>query len=158
MQLAANFHLAEFLRSQTAARMGRTVPAPTGQELENLRTLAKYVLQPVRDVVGPLIITSGYRPDWLNAAVGGSRRSAHMTARAADIQALEATPLELAKVCVRLMEREALPADKVILEFGQWVHIQVARPGADPRRRVLSAVHDGQRTQYLLGLHESMPS
>ncbi|MDR1515568.1 MAG: peptidase M15 [Synergistaceae bacterium] len=44
------------------------------------------MLEELRGVLGrPLVITSGYRCDRHNAAVGGSKRSLHLIGRAADI-------------------------------------------------------------------------
>lgn len=59
---------------------------PSDDVAENLRILAKEILQPIRDCVGqPIIITSGYRCDKLNELVGGVKNSYHRTGQAADI-------------------------------------------------------------------------
>lgn len=147
--LTAHFDLAEFCRSQVAARMGRTLEPPASA-VANLKRLCVTVLEPLRITLGrPIVITSGYRPIWLNILIGGAPGSAHLTGRAADIRAVGMTPVTLA----RFIERQGLPADKVILEFGSWVHVQVSRaPDAPPRKQYLTARHTGGVTQYFEGL------
>lgn len=49
--------------------------------------LCAAVLDPLRDRVGPIRVTSGYRTRRLNTAIGGSATSDHMTGCAADIKA-----------------------------------------------------------------------
>ena len=61
MQLSEHFELAEFLVSETAARLG-IANEPTPEVIENLRRLCQLVLQPLRVKTGrPVVITSGYR-------------------------------------------------------------------------------------------------
>jgi zinc D-Ala-D-Ala carboxypeptidase len=149
VNLSAHFTLDEFCRSQTAARSGREL-IPTAEAISNLKRLCVLVLEPLRIVLGrPIVITSGYRPPWLNTLIGGAKNSAHLTGRAADIRAVGMSALTLA----RFIERQNLPADKVILEFDEWVHVQVS-PTEDiaPRRQYLTASHVNGRTQYTEGL------
>lgn len=91
MQLTKNFHLIEFLRSSTAARLSiDNTPTPAAQV--NLHRLAKY-LQGFRDFVGfPIRITSGYRSPRLNSAVGGVPTSDHMKGLAADFYVIGLSP------------------------------------------------------------------
>lgn len=43
-------------------------------------------LNKLRDAWGkPMVITSGYRPQWLNEKVGGAKNSCHLVCKAADI-------------------------------------------------------------------------
>lgn len=53
MMLSANFTLAEFLRSQTAARMGRKIE-PTESDIRNLTRLCVTVLEPLRLYISPV--------------------------------------------------------------------------------------------------------
>ncbi len=88
-KLSPNFSLIEFLRSSTAERQEALQNAqmnPPEEVVENLAYLAETVLQPIRDRFNyPLRITSGYRSDALNRAVGGSLTSQHSVGQAADI-------------------------------------------------------------------------
>lgn len=155
MQLSFNFALEEFLISQTAARRGRVIEA-TPAEVENLRRLCQYVLQPLRQSLGaPIVITSGLRPAWLNAAVGGSHKSAHVAGRAADIQVPGFSPVE---VCAHIHDL-GLPVDQCIHEFppNGWTHVSIAAQGTAPRVQFLTAyaIDDGRsiRTDYKIGIH-----
>lgn len=75
----------ELTRSETAHRLGID-NRPDGVVMKNLQELVRHVLDPAREMWGrPIRVTSGYRCTALNAAVGGSRNSQHITGRAADI-------------------------------------------------------------------------
>jgi zinc D-Ala-D-Ala carboxypeptidase len=147
-QLSASFFLHEFLRSQVASRIGRTVEAPP-HIVENLHHLCAVVLQPVRDLLArPVVISSGYRPPWLNSMVGGSPTSAHMQGLAADILVVGLTPLE---VC-RVVAMSSAPLfDQLIFE-GSWTHLSAAPVGQAPRRQVLTAKFGAGRVTYAPGL------
>lgn len=147
--LSPSFALREFLRSQTAARMGREI-VPSEADVENLRRLCQSLMQPIRDHLGRAIaISSGLRPAWLNAAVGGSPNSAHLTGRAVDCTAVGMS----AEMFARWIQRNGYRPDKCILEFpesssGGWVHLQIARPGQANRGEFLVARRVGGRTVY----------
>ena len=59
--LSKNFRLSEFLRSFAELRSY----LPTQSEIANLRRLVVLLLQPFRDLVGPLLVTNGLRPPGL---------------------------------------------------------------------------------------------
>jgi len=150
MNLSAHFTLREFLVSQTAARMGRVI-LPTEADIRNLTRLCVAVLEPLRiDLGRPILITSGLRPAWLNAAIGGSKTSAHMDGRAADIDVPGLTPLD---VCERVRAL-SLPIDQCILEFPPhgWCHVGIAQEGARPRNQYLTARTVSGRTVYSMGI------
>ena len=87
MKLSKNFTLEEFIRSNTAERMGIDNVPKDEKVVENLRSLCLEVLQPLRDYVGaPVHINSGYRCPELNMAVGGVKNSQHCRGEAADIR------------------------------------------------------------------------
>lgn len=121
-QLSDNFYLDEFTRSQTAARRGIDMAVePFGVVYFNLRRLCRRVLQPLRDALGPVHITSGYRPPKLNRLIGGSATSQHQYGQAADIVATGHTPLEVAT----WLREHVTGYDQLIHEFGEWVHVSV---------------------------------
>lgn len=147
MRLSTHFSLAEFTRSETALRRG--IPnVPTEEHIANLTRLCVEVLEPVRGRMydrygqGTIVrITSGYRAPDLNAAVGGSRTSAHMDGRAADIE-VYANGREQNVLDVFAMVRTmGLPLDQLIQECGPsgWNHIGIAPVGAVPRGDLLVA-------------------
>ena len=86
MKLSKNFTLEEFIRSNTADRMGIDNVPKDEKVIENLRHLCFEILQPLRDYVGPVHINSGYRCKELNVAVGGVKNSQHCRGEAADIR------------------------------------------------------------------------
>ena len=149
MRITENFTLAEFERSQYAARHGIDNRAPA-EAIENIRRLCELILQPLRTDRGPVHLSSGYRCLELNKAIGGARRSAHPTGRASDITVTGLTPYEVAVIL-----RDNPNVDKVILEFGEWVHVQVSEPGRAPRREAYTATRRDGRTVYLPGIMES---
>jgi uncharacterized protein YcbK (DUF882 family) len=77
MKLTNNFYLTEFNCND-----GQEVPKHL---LPNVQLLAEQ-LQALRDVLSePIHINSAYRHEDYNRAVGGSKRSQHLLAKAADI-------------------------------------------------------------------------
>lgn len=78
-----NFSLQEFIYSPTAKIKGID-NIPTMQEVKHMIELCKTLLQPIRDRVGVIHITSGFRNPELNKAIGGSSKSDHMKGLAAD--------------------------------------------------------------------------
>lgn len=77
---------AQVAASNTAASQGIN-NTPGDQEILNASLLAQMLLDPLADwVLAPLIINSWFRSPALNAAVGGSDGSDHLTALAADVE------------------------------------------------------------------------
>ncbi|PHS48856.1 MAG: peptidase M15A [Marinobacter sp.] len=150
MQLSPNFFLDEFTHSQAAARHGIDIRVSEGDAVyDRLLHLASIGLQPARDALGPVFVSSGYRPEALNRAIGGSPSSAHIDGRAADIVVVGHSPLAVAQ----WFADSDVPFDQVIHEFGRWVHVGMARPSETPRRQLLTAVRKPGRTIYVRGLH-----
>lgn len=74
--MGRHFFGSEFLVSGSRPDLAANlVPSPS--QWEQVRALAVTTLDPLRDAVGPLLITSGYRSSELNFAVGGSATSQH---------------------------------------------------------------------------------
>jgi len=83
MMLSKNFTLKELTVTHTGLPN-----MPNEEQICNLRTLCKGVLQPTRDIYGkPILVTSGFRSPEVNSKVGGSRTSAHPLGGAADLVA-----------------------------------------------------------------------
>ena len=145
MKLSQHFTLEELTFSQTASRLSIN-NEPGQEELGNLKGLANF-LEVIRMKIGePIFVSSGFRSERLNDKIGGSRTSAHMEGRAADIVAPNfGTPRELAELIVAL----DLEFDQVILEFDRWVHVAVAEK---PRHEILTAQHGLRGTEYIVGL------
>ncbi len=139
MKLSANFTLEELLQSDTADREQLNNTEYSPEVLVNLTRLATQVLQPLRDKVGPVQITSGYRCEALNKAVGGAENSAHLYGLAADI--VPADPTQLLQTLPQFLEGILLnnaPVRQVLWELDrqgrQWLHVEIPPVGATPRQ------------------------
>lgn len=157
IRLSKNFYLHEFTRSSVAAKHGIPVVVEPGSEIFHaLQRLCRDVLQPIRDALGPVDISSGYRPPALNSRIGGSRTSAHLYGLAADFTVRGMTPLE---VC-QWLEQSGLQFDQCIHEHGRWVHIGLKADPAAQRQQLLTAwkpkktpQRQRPKTIYTPGLH-----
>ena len=135
MQLTEHFSLEVLIASETAARAGID-NTPPDAIIVNLRALAEG-LELVRKALNgkPVHVSSGYRCERLNVAIGGSRKSMHMQGLAADILCPAfGPPLE---VC-RAISAAGIETDQIIHEFGRWCHVAFAARDARPRRELLT--------------------
>ncbi len=148
-KLSEHFTEEELIVSQTAARHGiDNSPSPAIQT--NLVRLAG-ILEEVRALLGglPVLVSSGYRCLKLNQAIGGSKTSAHMEGLAVDFTAPAfGSPLEVA----RRIAASGIEYDQLIYEYGNWVHIGLAREGATRRNEQLSIFRG---TGYIKGIMAS---
>lgn len=140
--LTPHFTLGELTASQTAAARGID-NTPDAAELAELKKTAE-LLEAIRDGLGghPLIISSGFRCDELNSAVGGATNSAHRWGGAADFTVpAYGSPLE---VC-RALEPHLgeFQIDQLIHENNAWVHVGRAGSGVAPRCQCLT-IADGR--------------
>lgn len=147
MKLSEHFDYGELTHSDTANERGidNTPPAAA---VENLKRLAAF-LEQVRAALGnhPMHITSGYRCEALNEAVGGVVNSAHLYGLAADFVCPDAgTPLS---ICAKLRGTPGLEWDQLINEANskghRWVHIGIAEEGKTPRGEVWTVDASGTR-------------
>ena len=145
-QLTEHFTLAEFTDSQTAARKGiPNVPPAGSPERKNLQRTAE-VMEKVRTLLGdkPVLVSSGYRSPAVNAAVGGSKSSAHMSGLAVDFSCPGfGTPKTICKKLEPQMKE--LGIDQLIHEYDTWVHMGLNGPGTDPRHMALTIDNKGTR-------------
>lgn len=139
-KLGKYFSLEEMTLSGTALRLG-IKNVPNAEEISNLQELVKHILDPLRDRIGAIHVSSGFRNSALNKATGGAASSQHRLGQAADIQSSVLTPLEVCKTIVAM----GLPFDQLIEEFGGWVHVSY---GPRHRRQVLQARKVNGKTAY----------
>jgi hypothetical protein len=149
MLLSDNLTLAEATSSATALRKG-IANKPTQQHLLNLKEVALHIFQPCRNHFGkPLRVTSGYRSEALNEAIGGSKKSQHSKGEALDMQSTKGyTNKELFTYI-----KDHLTFDQLIGEFPDnvgeyaWVHCSYKKEGN--RGEVLIAYKDdNNKTKY----------
>jgi hypothetical protein len=140
-RLTANFTLEELTKTRFALD---NTPSP--KVVENLQLLCEKVLQPMRDAVGPVNVTSGYRSKVVNEAVNGARNSDHLWGYAADLQSPDGNHRKL----YDWLKANAM-FSQLIYEFGndtqpQWVH--VSYNPKDLKREILRARNVGKRVTY----------
>lgn len=121
-----HFTLAEFIKSSTAERMGIN-NTPSFEVVEHLSELVSTILEPLRIAWGqPIIVSSGFRCEALNSAVGGVADSAHVTGFAADLQVKGPTE-EFFNYVAAWLKATGTKFDQLIIESNgrgaQWVHI-----------------------------------
>jgi zinc D-Ala-D-Ala carboxypeptidase len=144
-QLTTHFTLEEFTDSQTAARKGLS-NTPPAHELENLERTAK-VMEKVRTLLGdkPILVSSGYRSPQVNAAVGGSKSSAHMSGLACDFSCPGfGTPHAICKKLEPHMKE--LRIDQLIHEYNQWVHLGLS--SGTPQHQAMTIDNRGTRNGF----------
>jgi len=139
MRLSKNFVLSEITRSNTATRLGIS-NEPTKEHLENMQRLISNLIQPMRDELGPIRISSGYRSKTLNRAIGGSNKSQHCKGQALDLQFWEDGQMCNKKVYDWILNSN-LEFDQMINEFDfSWIHISLKKD--KNRKDVLEAYKD----------------
>ena len=150
MILSEHLELAEVIRSESAKRRGIS-NMPTEQHIANLKKLAENVFEPIRaNFRQPIRISSGYRSQSLNAAIGGATNSQHSTGEAIDID-MEGTKITNKEIFNFIKEK--LNFDQLIYEFGNntepdWVHVSFKSNGQQ-RKQVLRAIKENGKTKYI---------
>lgn len=140
-KLSEHFTLEELTLSPTAVLKGID-NTPTPEALKNLKELCENLLEPIRQLTGqPVTVSSGYRSEAVNKAVGGVKKSQHVTGQAADINCHAIGQKNL----FDLIRKSGLPFDQCIEEFGSWVHVSIAK---NNRGAVLIARKVGGKTVY----------
>lgn len=131
LALSPNFWLYEFEVTNTG--LSNHVPE---DKIPNLRALCHFPLQYLRDRLGRVLITSGYRSPAVNRAVGGAKASRHLLGLAADCVFLDADRPAVWHEMQRLRALD-LPFDQVVM-YAQKGHFHVQiRLGRLPNRREL---------------------
>lgn len=140
--MTKNFTLAELTKTNTG------LPNALPKHLEgNLRALAENILQPARDALGAIEVTSAYRSPAVNKAVGGSKTSQHVQAQAADLKYSGGNDVLLEWLL------ENVEYDQIINEHPDangvpsWVHVSYSE--GKNRKQKLKAVKVNGKTKYL---------
>lgn len=105
---------------------------PPDDILVNIENFAPKV-QRVRDLLGiPMLVTSWYRPDKYNEAIGGAKRSWHMTGGALDFRCPKLSADDIRGKLKPYLEEWGLRMEN--LPNSNWVHIDDKDPGAEGNR------------------------
>jgi len=134
----AHFSIAELTRTDTGLPN-----EPDDVQWANLVRLVADVLEPARDIIGPMRVNSAFRSRAVNDAIGGAAKSQHMKGQAADVFPLQAG-LERA---FQAIKASSIPFDQLIIE-PTWLHISVPTYGVKPRLQCLRAHREGGRMVY----------
>ena len=151
MKLSDNFDLSEFIRSDYAKRNGIN-NVPNEEQTENLQELCIHILEPLRKHFQiPILISSGFRCDALNAAIGGAKNSQHTMGQAVDIDHDLSANVVTNKMIFDFIIKY-LQFDQAIFEFGtkenpDWVHVSYVANNKN-RNQVLRAIKHGGKTTY----------
>tara|TARA_R100000963_G_C4597521_1_gene72398 strand:- start:138 stop:608 length:471 start_codon:yes stop_codon:yes gene_type:complete len=147
MRLSSNFTLYELSYSSTALK--RNIPNDANPEIIRcLSLVCLNVLQKLRDKLGPIRITSGYRSPALNKVLSGTaRKSQHMEGKAADIIIVRDGKMDNRLIFDAVIELD-LDFDQMIWEFGgKWIHISYNE--TKNRKQILEAYKDdNNKTKY----------
>jgi D-alanyl-D-alanine dipeptidase len=148
MKLSENFSRAEIEHSNTAKRLGISNEM-SDKHLENMQRVIDNLIQPMRDAIGPIRISSGYRSPKLNKAIGGSSRSQHSKGEALDLQFWEKGKMNN-KVIYDWVLESGVEFDQMINEFDySWIHISLK--SKENRSQILEAYKDEKgKTAYKL--------
>jgi putative chitinase len=124
-RLSEHFTLEEFLNT-------RKYPCnkPSLQHVANMVYGCVMLLEPARQVVGPILVNSGFRNEDVNALVGGVRNSQHLLGQAADIRPKDPRQFQ---ILVDFLKSHEL-TDQLLTGSG-WLHISW-NPFASPRHFV----------------------
>ena len=136
MKISDNFDLEEFINSPTAEKYNID-NTPSEEVKNNIITLVKNILQPIRNVWNkPITVNSGYRCQALNNKVKGSKTSQHLTGDAADITTGNATDnKKLFHFIVDMAQQKKVVYGQLIDEYNyKWLHISNPITGRKPNQ------------------------
>lgn len=156
--ISSHITFQEFHYSSTAIRLG-IENIPNEEQIENGRLLAEKVIEPIREFMSrkrgkdsPIKITSFFRCEKLNEAIGGSKTSEHCLGLAVDLQVNfdDFTKKDLFWV---IKERSSF--NQLIFEFSDvdnpeqpaWVHVSYSK--TNNRQQVLRATKEDGKTKYI---------
>ena len=155
-RLSPHFTLGEMCKTSAKTADGRSAQGdallakniPSHVHIENLKRLCGW-LEMLRDEWNrrygegddPIVINSGYRSEAVNKAVGGVKRSNHLTGCAADIRvAGMEQALRYAVILLDISDESQEDFDELLLERSPkgsyWLHFAVRPPSQENRRKI----------------------
>lgn len=148
--LTPNFSLTELTSSAKARQLGID-NQPDADTIAKLKSTA-LMLERVREALGaPVVVTSGYRCERLNKAVGGVSTSDHVSGQAADIiSPAFGSPYDIAKKLSPQVKD--LGVGQLILESAggkQWVHVSRRVPS-----KSINQILTYSDRAYRTGIHQ----
>jgi hypothetical protein len=150
-QISKHLSFEECTYSATAEKMGIVNNNPNQSVIENMKTLANKVFEPVREHFNqPIKVTSVFRGLPLNNAIKGSITSQHCSGQAMDIDMSGAKGISNKDIFNFIKEK--LDYDQLIWEFGNskepdWVHVSFVSKEKN-RKQILKAKKINGKTHY----------
>lgn len=122
------FTIKELYKSETATRL-KIDNIPTPEVFLHLEELG-VVLDSLREYYGkPIIVSSGYRCEKLNKAVGGATNSGHLTGYAADLVPANGDFETFKKTVLKWAKEKNIKYDELLIEKNSkgstWVHFSL---------------------------------
>jgi zinc D-Ala-D-Ala carboxypeptidase len=144
MNISKNFTMEEMTYTSTGIRN-----IPSVDQSRRIRLLVLRLLQPLRNAIGPLKVTSGFRSPLVNEAVGSTNpKSQHVRGEAADIKGIDVTNFEVASYIYNNLDFDQLILEFVEDEEPKWIHVSYKEEGN--RKQVLIAMKSKKKTEYIL--------
>ena len=149
MNISDHISLKEAIRSNTAKRLGID-NMPDNDTLVTMQITAQHLFEPLRNHFNePIYISSFYRCEELNKAIGGSASSQHCKGEAIDIDDVYS---KVTNADFFNYIKDRLEFDQLIWEFGDdenpdWVHVSY-NLGRN-RMRILKAIKENGKTKYV---------
>ena len=143
-RISKNISYEEATKSATAIHKGID-NTPNLEQLANMKYIAENIFEKVRGHLNcPIAISSFFRCEQLNKAVGGSKTSQHVKGEAMDLDA-DILGITTNKKIFDYI-RKNLEFDQLIWEFGDdknpaWVHVSLTRNGRN-KKQILKAVKE----------------
>lgn len=151
MKLSEHLSINEFERSDYA--LAHSISNIMGSEqIANAKLLCEHVLERVRDNYGkPIVISSGYRSQRLNAAIGGADTSQHTQGKAADIKVSGIQTLHVFRFIVANLDYDQciFEQDKTVNGnvLREWVHVSYNE--GKNRKQALTRIRAGnEKAKY----------
>lgn len=143
------FTIEQFSHSDTAVKRNIDNSLPVNLR-PNAQKVIDIILIPLQKAWGEtIILTSGYRGDALNTAIGGSKTSAHSYAWAVDMVPANGNIEEFKQFVMKWLLNNQIIFDQYINEYSgrsSWVHIGLNRGSGKPRKQYV-LYKDGKYTQ-----------
>ena len=146
--ISKNISYNEAVNSKTALRFGIN-NIPNAEQLSSMKDLAERVFQPIREHFNvPIYISSFFRSEALNKAIGGSKTSQHRFGQALDLDTLG----DKSNADLFNWASENLNFDQLIWEFGtnddpNWIHISFLSEEKNRNQKLKATNHRG-KTRY----------
>ena len=124
-RLSLHFKLNEFLNLKKYPEN-----SPSMEVVANLTYGCHLLLEPARQIVGPIIINSGFRNEAVNRRVGGVKNSQHLLGQAADIRPQDPAQFQ----CLVDFLKANVLTDQ-LLTGSTWLHLSW-NPFTQPRHYI----------------------